>query len=48
VNEHDISLREAWDDVEVVLRYLNQHFYKSSSLWFFVGEGLSLSDASFG
>jgi glutathione S-transferase len=48
VNEHDISLREAWDDVEVVLRYFHQHFYKSSSLWFFVGEGLSLSDASFG
>jgi hypothetical protein len=28
--------------IKVVLRHFHQHCYKSSPLWFFVGEGLSL------
>jgi hypothetical protein len=34
--------------IEVILRHFHRYCYKSSPLWFFVGEGLSLSDASYG
>jgi hypothetical protein len=30
------------EPVEVVLRHFHQHCFKSSPLWFFIGEGLSL------
>jgi hypothetical protein len=34
--------------VEVVLRYFHWHYYKSSLLWFFIGDGLDLSESSYG
>jgi hypothetical protein len=29
-------------NVKVILRHFHRHYYKSSPLWFFVKEGLSL------
>jgi hypothetical protein len=31
----------------LVLRHFYQHCYESSQLWFFVEEGLTLSDANY-
>jgi hypothetical protein len=35
-------------NIEVVLRHFHRQCYKSNLLWFFVGDDLSLSDASYG
>jgi hypothetical protein len=39
--------KQCLDCVEVVLLHFHRHCYKSSTLWFFIGEGLSLSDTSY-
>jgi hypothetical protein len=43
-----VRLFQLFHVVEVVLRHFHRHCHKSSLLWFFVGDGLSLSDASYG